>query len=173
LQYGITFDADYLGFDFSIFFQGTGNHYWYPTGGNFAFWGPYSLGYCSFLPKNFLDNVWSKDNPDAYFPKPGSNRASNSRGELGVVNSRYLQNIRYLRLKNLNFGYTIPQKLTHKFGLEKVRIYFSGENLEYWSPIKKNSAFVDPEAAIDRSDAYNNGFYPWQKSYMFGIDITF
>lgn len=173
LQYGITLDADYLGFDFSIFFQGTGNHYWYPTGGNFAFWGPYSLGYCSFLPKNFLDNVWSKDNPDAYFPKPGSNRASNSRGELGVVNSRYLQNIRYLRLKNLNFGYTIPQKLTHKFGLEKVRIYFSGENLEYWSPIKKNSAFVDPEAAIDRSDAYNNGFYPWQKSYMFGIDITF
>ena len=33
---------------FSIFFQGTGNHYWYPTG-NFAFWSPYSLGYCSFL----------------------------------------------------------------------------------------------------------------------------
>lgn len=173
LQYGLTLGFDWLGFDASVFFQGTGNHYWYPDGGSFSFWGPYSLGYCSFMPKNFLDNVWAEDNKDAYFPRPGSNTASNSKAQLGATNDRYLQNIRYLRLKNLTIGYTLPRKATKVVGLEKVRIYFTGENMAYWSPIKKHSLYVDPEAAIDRDGDYNNGFYPWQKSNMFGIDITF
>lgn len=54
-----------------------------------------------------------------------------------------------------------------------VRFYFSGENLCYWSPLKKYTKYIDPEAAIDRSDAYNNAYYPWQKTFMFGVDITF
>ncbi|MCQ2186286.1 MAG: TonB-dependent receptor [Bacteroidales bacterium] len=173
LQYGFTVGLDFLGFDVSAFFQGTGNHYWYPTGSNFAFWGPYSLGYTSFLPKNFLDNVWSPENPDAYFPKAGSNRASNSKGELGTANSRYIQNIRYLRFKNLTVGYSLPKNLLKKAKIGSIRVYFTGENLCYWSPIKKHSKYVDPEAAITRDGDYNNGFYPWQGSYMFGIDITF
>ncbi len=173
LQYGFTLGLDFMGFDVSAFFQGTGNHYWYPTGSNFAFWGPYSLGYTSFLPKNFLDNVWSPENPDAYFPKAGSNRASNSKGELGTANSRYIQNIRYLRFKNLTVGYSLPKGLLEKAKIGSVRVYFTGENLYYWSPIKKHSKYVDPEAAISRDGDYNNGFYPWQGSYMFGIDITF
>ena len=94
-------------------------------------------------------------------------------GPLSKVNDRYLQNIRYLRLKNLTVGYTIPERLTKKIGVDQVRVYFTGENLCYWSPIKKNSVYVDPEAAISRDDAYNNAYYPWQKTYMFGIDITF
>lgn len=173
LQYGFTVGFDFYGFDVSAFFQGTGNHYWYPDGGSFAFWGPYSLGYCSFLPKNFMDNVWTPDNTDAYFPKAGSNRASNSKAELGVVNSRYIQNIRYLRFKNLTVGYSLPKDLLKKAKIGSIRVYFTGENLCYWSPIKKVSKYVDPEAAISRDGDYNNGFYPWQKSYMFGIDITF
>ena len=55
----------------------------------------------------------------------------------------------------------------------KTVSYFTGENLCYWSPLKKHSRYVDPEAAIDRSDAYNNAYYPWQKSFLFGIDVTF
>ena len=56
---------------------------------------------------------------------------------------------------------------------------FSGENLHYWSPLKKNSVYIDPEAALTVVDSsnkvsrYNNAFYPWQRSFMFGIDITF
>ena len=92
------------------------------------------------------------------------------------VNSRYLQNLRYLRLKNVSVGYTVPK--TEKIGIEKLRIYFSGENLAYWSPFKKHSRYIDPEAAFDRLSSgsptrYNNAFYPWQKTFMFGIDITF
>ena len=176
LQYGITAGFDYLGIDFSIFLQGTGNHYWYPNDESMAFWGPYSRPYCTYLPYDFLDNVWSEENPDAYFPRPRAYAAFTSGAPLANVNNRYLQNLRYLRLKNLSVGYTVPK--TEKIGIEKLRIYFSGENLAYWSPFKKHSRYIDPEAAFDRTSdgsttRYNNAFYPWQKTFMFGIDITF
>jgi hypothetical protein len=100
--------------------------------------------------------------------------AYNGSGQLRRVNTRYLQNLRYIRFKNLSVGYTIPKQLTTRIGIEKVRVYFTGENLAYWSPFKKNSVYIDPEAAsVGRSGSYNRFFYPWQKSYMFGIDITF
>ena len=176
LQYGITAGFDYLGIDFSIFLQGTGNHYWYPNDESMAFSGPYSRPYCTYLPYDFLDNVWSEENPDAYFPRPRAYAAFTSGAPLANVNNRYLQNLRYLRLKNLSVGYTVPK--TEKIGIEKLRIYFSGENLAYWSPFKKHSRYIDPEAAFDRTSGgsttrYNNAFYPWQKTFMFGIDITF
>ncbi len=178
LQYGFTLAFDYLGFDVSAFFQGTGNHYWYPNGESMAFWGPYSRPYCSFIADDFLDHVWAEDNTDAYFPRPRAYSAYTSGAYLANVNDRYLQNIRYLRFKNLTVGYTVPQNATRKIGIEKVRVYFSGENLAYWSPFKQHSKYIDPEAAFDRkSDGsltrYNNAFYPWQKTMMFGVDITF
>lgn len=177
LHYGLTTSFSFAGFDFSIFFEGTGNHYWYPSKQNYAFWGPYSYGYPTFLAKNFLDNCWSEDNPDAYFPRPRANVASNGAAELGRVNDRYIQNIRYTRLKNLTVGYELPSKLISHVGVEKARIYFSGENLAYWSPLAKYTKHLDPESAFDRDgdsgSDLNNGAYPWQKTIMFGIDITF
>ena len=178
LQYGFTLAFDYLGFDVSAFFQGTGNHYWYPNGESMAFWGPYSRPYCSFIADDFLDHVWAEDNTDAYFPRPRAYSAYTSGAYLANVNDRYLQNIRYLRFKNLTVGYTVPQTATRKIGIEKVRVYFSGENLAYWSPFKQHSKYIDPEAAFDRKSSgsltrYNNAFYPWQKTMMFGVDITF
>ena len=175
LQYGFTLTADYMGFDFSAFFQGTGNHYWYPAGMNYMFWGPYSYSYASFIQRDFIDRVWSEENPDTYFPRPRAYSATG--GELSKVNSRYLQNIRYLRFKNLTVGYTLPARLTRKVGLEQLRLYFSGENLAYWSPLKKYTRYLDPESAYTRysgsASAYDGVSYPWQKTYMFGIDITF
>jgi TonB-linked SusC/RagA family outer membrane protein len=171
-SYGINASIKWMGFDASIFFQGTGNHYWYPNAQMMPFWGPYSYSYVSFLEPNFLDKVWAEDNTDSYFPR--ARAYSSSGGYLSKVNDRYLQNIRYLRLKNLTVGYTIPTNATKKIGVEQIRVYFSGENLAYWSPIKKNSAYVDPEAAIKRSnEVYDNAFYPWSKTIMFGVDITF
>lgn len=170
-SYGISASAQWNGFDVSAFFQGTGNHYWYPAGQSMPFWGPYSYPYLSFLQKDFLADVWTAENTDAYFPRAMAYSASG--GVLSNVNDRYLQNLRYLRFKNLTVGYTLPQSWTGKARIESVRIYFTGENLCYWSRLKKHSRYVDPEAAIDRSDAYNNAYYPWQKSFLFGIDVTF
>ena len=185
LHYGITAAFDWAGIDFSIFFEGTGNHYWYPDNLSTPFWGPFSYGYTTFLQKDFLKQCWSEDNTDAYFPRPRTYIASNSSGELGVVNDRYLQNLRYLRLKNVTVGYTLPKNWTKKIWLEQVRFYFSGENLAYWSPLKKHTLYIDPEAAYTRTtgnteasssdDAAvrNQGYYPWPSTFMFGIDITF
>ena len=171
LSYGFTASVSWYGFDASVFFQGTGNHYWYPTGQAMQFWGPYSYPYLTFLQEDFLDEVWAEDNPDAYFTRPMAYSATS--GPLSKVNDRYLQNIRYMRLKNLTVGYTVPVRLSKKIGIEQARIYFSGENLCYWSPLKKHTKYIDPEAALDRSDAYNNAYYPWSKTFMFGLDITF
>lgn len=170
-SYGINASVRWSGFDTSVFFQGTGNHYWYPSGQSMQFWGPYSYPYLTYLQKDFLKDVWSEDNPDAYFTRPMAYSATS--GPLSKVNDRYLQNLRYLRLKNLTVGYTIPASLTKKAGIELVRFYFSGENLCSWSPLSKHTKYIDPEAAIDRNDAYNNAYYPWQKTFMFGVDITF
>lgn len=171
LSYGFNASVSWYGFDASVFFQGTGNHYWYPTGQAMQFWGPYSYPYLTFLQEDFLDEVWAEDNPDAYFTRPMAYSATS--GPLSKVNDRYLQNIRYMRLKNLTVGYTVPVRLSKKIGIEQARIYFSGENLCYWSPLKKHTKYIDPEAALDRSDAYNNAYYPWSKTFMFGLDITF
>ena len=174
LHYGFQLGFSWAGFDVSAFFEGTGNHYWYPAGLNFNFWGPYSYGYPTFLEKNFLDKCWSEDNPDAYFPRPRSNVSSNSEGELHRVNDRYIQNVRYLRFKNLTIGYELPKKLINKIGFEQIRLFVSGENLAYWSPITKVTKHLDPESCYSRSDSnLDNAAYPWQKTFMVGVDITF
>ncbi len=178
LSYGITAGIRYCGFDVSAFFQGTGNHYWYPGGWVMSFWGSYGQPYSSFLPKDFLQNCWSEDNPDAYFPRPRSNISTGGYLRQACANDRYLQNIRYLRFKNLTVGYTLPENWTKKICLDNVRVYFSGENLCYWSPLKKNTKYLDPERAFTRAEntddsALDNCYYPWQKTFMFGLDITF
>ena len=174
LSYGATFSMDYMGFDLSAFFQGTGNHYWYPPRFCFPFWGPYSNPMQSFMRRDFLNDVWDYDNTDAYFPRARGYVAEISGGYLNRTNSRYLQNCRYLRLKNLTIGYTLPAKISKKAGIEKVRVYFSGENLTCWSPLFKHCSFLDPEAiAHDDSESYGRSFYPWQKTFMFGIDVQF
>lgn len=171
-SYGINASIRWYGFDASVFLQGTGNHYWYPHGRAQGFWGSYSYPYLSYLPKDFLGKVWAEDNPDSYFPR--ARAYSTTGGYLSKVNDRYLQNLRYLRLKNLTVGYTIPVKITRKAGIDQIRVYFSGENLCYWSPLKKNTKYIDPEAAFSRdNDAYNYAHYPWPKTFMFGIDVTF
>lgn len=172
LSYGINASVRWFGFDASVFFQGTGNHYWYPTGQAMGFWGPYSYPYLTYLQKDFLKDVWAEDNTDAYFTRPMAYSATS--GPMSYVNDRYLQNIRYMRLKNLTVGYTVPVSLTKKIGIDQIRVYFSGENLCYWSPLKKRTKYVDPEAAFNRSSGVdNNAYYPWQKTCTFGVDITF
>ena len=94
LQYGFNANVRFFGFDVSAFFQGTGNHYWYPHGHSMPFWGSYSYPYLSFMPADFREKIWSEDNPNAYFPRPMA-YASTS-GTLQFVNDRYLQNLRYL-----------------------------------------------------------------------------
>ena len=167
-NYGVNLNASWNGFDLAVFFQGIGKMDWYPAGDARSFWFLYARPYQTFFPRNFQDDCWSEDNPDAYYPRPRGYVAMNATRPLGVTNDRYLQNIGYLRLKNLTFGYTLPEKLTKKVSISKLRLYFTGENLFYWAP-GLHGKFVDPEMAMTGGQMR---LYPWQKSFIFGIDIT-
>ena len=70
---------------------------------------------------------WTEENPDAYFPRMKAYVAENTDRECGVVQTRYLQNAAYMRLKNLTVGYTLPKVLLNKIGIERLRIFFSGD----------------------------------------------
>ena len=169
-QYGINLGANWLGFDFAVFLQGVGRVDWYPAPDARAFWGLYARPFSSFIPADFLSKIWSEDNPNSYFPRPRGYIAMKDGRALGTVNDRYLQNVGYCRLKNLTVGYTIPEKLLRKAKISQLRVYFSGENLGYASELKKGSRYVDPEQAMTDG---NLSVYPWQKTFMFGIDLTF
>lgn len=170
-QYGLTLTAGYMGFDLSVFFQGVGHQDWYPPVYCHSFWFNYNQASQTFVPKNWLDNVWSEDNTDAYYPRPRCDIGNVGGTEITTVNDRYLQNIGYCRLKNLTLGYTLPEKFIRNLPVENLRVYFTGENLGYVSPLKKVNKYMDPEQAA--TEAYLGFLYPWQKSFILGIDITF
>ena len=165
-----------MGFDISAFFHGIGRRDWYPAANqaSFDFWGPYAFPPTSFIHKDFYSNCWSEDNRNAYFPRPRGYNAY-SGGALGEKNDRYLQNLAYLRLKNLTIGYTVPENLTRKIGISRARIYFSGENLCYWSPLKKHNKTIDPElAGSSGTNKANSGTgYAYPKTLSIGVDISF
>ena len=168
--YGLNLGFSYRGFDLSVFLQGVGHIDWYPAANAMLFWGPYARPYATFLPKNFHKMYWSENNPDAYFPRPrGYVALRDANRELTAVNDRYLQNVAYCRLKNLTVGYTLPASWTDKVGIESVRLYFTGDNLAYLAP-GLHSEYIDPEQAVKGGSLR---VYSWQKTFMFGIDITF
>lgn len=176
--YSFNFGGDWMGFDLSVMFQGVGYQNWYPGSNACLFWGPYARPFQSFIPTDFLSNIWSESNTDAYFPRPRGYVAFAGDGgsrELTVVNTKYLQNVGYLRLKSLIFGYSLPKKWMDKIKIEKIRIYFSGENLFTVSPLK--SRYIDP-AQAGSTTSWSNGRtdangYPFNRTYSFGVDITF
>jgi hypothetical protein len=166
-NYNFRIGFEYFGFDFSMFWQGVGRRDWYPTNEATTFWGPYSRPYQGLIPEGFMNLVWSEDNPDAYFPRYRAYEALGTQNSLGQANDRYLQNIGYLRFKNLTIGYTLP---CWKKVFSEFRIYFSGENLWYTSPMKKYCKTIDPESAAALTQAITYGF---SKSFTFGLTATF
>jgi hypothetical protein len=174
-SYGINAGFNWGNFDLSVMFQGIGKQQWYPGNNADKFWGPFSRPYYSFVDKDFLSDVWTPENPNAYFPKLRGYEALNDRGELNVKNDKYLQDLAYIRLKNLTIGFSMPETLLKKIKLSKVRVYLSGENLFTFTKLRSN--YIDPEQA---AGDYNNStadpnarVYPFSKLYSFGLDVSF
>lgn len=174
-NFNIALGGSWNHMDVSVFIQGIGHQDWYPNPNAAGFWGPYSRPYATFIPSDFLSKVWSEDNPNAYFPRPrGYIALSASNRSLGVENNKYLQNLMYVRLKNVTVGYTLPGNLAKKVGLSDVRVYFSGENMFTYTTLE--SDYIDPEQA-SASNTYKTSssdakIYPWAMTFTFGLDIS-
>ncbi|QRR01027.1 TonB-dependent receptor [Dyadobacter sandarakinus] len=168
-RYGINLGASWNGFDISALAQGILRRHWYPGSNADKFWGPYSRPYYSFIPREFEKDVWTPENQDAYFPLLRGYTALNGGGDLQARNDRYIQNIGYLRLKNVVIGYTIPPAITKKVRIPNARVYVSGENLLTYTPLR--SKYIDPEQ-FD-GDATNGRTYPLSKTFSAGLSINF
>ncbi|MCG6186176.1 TonB-dependent receptor [Maribellus maritimus] len=108
----------------------------------------------------WADDVWTPDNPDAKYPRV----IGSSWYESGTGNqSFWIKNGAYLRLKNLNIGYAIPQSWISGFKISSAQVFFNGTNLFVLSAMTE---FHDPE-----QDTYDS--YPLMKSFTFGLDIKF
>ncbi len=168
-NYALKGDFSWYGVDISVFFQGVGKLSWMPNGNCIYFWGPYSYHRPTFIPTDFLEKCWSEEpganNSKAIFPRKRGRIATTSNL---VTSDFYLQNAAYLRLKNLTVGYTLPIKSK---AIEKARIYFSGENLFYLSPLRRATKYIDPEVAT--TSISEDCTYPYSKTFSFGVDITF
>lgn len=173
-NYSMRFDFNWNNFDLSLFFQGVGKRDWYPSANNedvygaTRFWNLYSYTIMSFISKDYKDNIWTEDNPDGYFPRLRPIQTYGG-GPLAQTNDRYLQKVNYLRLKNITFGYTVPLKNSF---ISSCRVYFAGENLYYWSPIKRWSKAVDPELAV-ATGIYTNGSGTTGTGYTMPLTLTF
>lgn len=162
-NYSFSLDADWNGFDFRAFFQGVGKKDYMPGPGDLYFWGIYSQPWTN-VTKGNMDH-WTPETPDAYFPRPKAYVAEQTDKECGVAQTKYLQNAAYLRLKNLTVGYTLPQSLTQKFLVSRLRVFFTGENLFTISALDDHYK-IDPEGL-------GGGMYPLQRSYSFGLNVSF
>lgn len=153
-RYGFNISADWKGFDLGIFFQGVGKR---------DLMLPYTFkwqyGSMWQVPTAVGNDYWREDNAGGWLPVA---RFNGSRA-LGQNQTRYLLDASYLRLKSLSFGYTLPVSLTKQWGIQKCRVYFTGENL---LTFKHTPEGFDPEL----DDPYK---YPQQKSLALGLNVVF
>lgn len=164
--YGFGVSLGHKGFDFSVFFQGLGRE---------SFWidatSAYSTKYNKYgtapfvnngqLLKAYSDSHWSEDNRDIYALYPRYSAYENHNNT--QVSTWWMRDGSFVRLKQMEFGYTLPQKLTNKIHIDNLRIYFQGNNLLCWSKFK----LWDPELA---GEGFN---YPIQRTFNIGVNVTF
>jgi len=155
--YGLTLTAEYKGFDLNVLLQGT-------SGANRYFYGEFYEGptYEVFSGIHFRDR-WTEQNQDGNAKVPRL-EAANERN-MSTYNSFFLKNISYLRLKNLQIGYTLPGNIVEKLMVDNVRIYVSGSNLLTFSGLDQG---LDPESNSGRPTDYLPS-----KVFNFGINVVF
>lgn len=166
-NFGFDITADWKGFDLSVFLQGVGKRDYFQ--GSFYFWGADNTGRWNSMGLVQHEDYFRNDpnhplglNTDGYYPRPLWGTGKNQQ-----VQTRYLQNAAYLRLKNLQLGYSLPSSLVQKAGMSKVRLFVSGQNL---LTITKMTTLFDPETIGGNS---RGNVYPLTKVYSFGLNVTF
>lgn len=157
LNYSFNLSASWKGFDVAAMFQGVSGMKSYVSG-----WGVLPFVQGTPPTTDWLDR-WTPENPSTTMPR--IYWGGNAPQKITRASTFYLQDASYLRLKNLVFGYTIPSKITHQIGIDRLRVYFSGDNLF----TSTNFKGLDPE----RAGSGDLVQYPQNKIYSFGVNVTF
>jgi TonB-linked SusC/RagA family outer membrane protein len=156
-SYGLNIDVKFKNFDLSIFLQGIGKRTLFR-------YGEYSMPWSDWWrqpPLFYYGNTWNEDRPDASYPRLSHGNIRHWNYQPSTLQE---VNAAYIRLKNLQIGYTLPGTLLSRISVTKARVYFSGFDL--WEKHNVKGGW-DPESSI-------NGFnYPFQRLYSFGLDVTF
>jgi TonB-linked SusC/RagA family outer membrane protein len=171
--FGLTATFNYSNFDLSIFFQGSyGNKIYSQVNQDIeGFYRPFNLT------KRVYDQRWHGEGTSNTMPLVSWNQAANNILE---PSSRFLQDASYVRLKNVQLGYTIPFKVTSKANIKSVRIYFTSENLLTFTKFTG----LDPEMHVSNNvnaEQYKGdvaagidwGTYPTARSFIFGLNLSF
>jgi TonB-linked SusC/RagA family outer membrane protein len=163
---GADINLDWRGFDFRGFLQGVlKRDIWQ---GSYFFWGAtnnmwWSTGLVEHADYFRADaNHPLGQNLDSYYPRPNFSTNKNQQTQ-----TRYLQDASYIRLKNIQLGYTLPANITNKLAIQKLRFYISGENVFTKTKMAK---MFDPETVDGGS---GGSVYPLSKVYAAGLSLTF
>ncbi|MFD2595376.1 SusC/RagA family TonB-linked outer membrane protein [Sphingobacterium griseoflavum] len=159
-KYSFAFNlgADYKGFDLAVMLQGVAGVSGY-LNSNAGF----GLSNSATIQRWQFDERWTSENPDRNAGYPRMQMDFNTTPN-AVTSSFWLLNGRYLRLKNVQLGYTLPKDAANKIGLGNLRMYVNGENLHTWSGYRPG---WDPE--INTGGAY----YPILQNFTFGVNVNF
>ena len=164
INYGVSFGFDYKGFDISTLWQGVAKVKTLLTGRLVQPFGTFGSSPID----DHLDR-WTPDgnNPDARFPRMSFNTSYNY-----DKSSWWVFNTSFLKLRNVQLGYTLPSAIAGKIKMSKVRVYISGENLLTISPFK----IIDPETVTEGDPFFGfggYGAYPTTRRFLAGISLTF
>ncbi|MDR1601906.1 MAG: TonB-dependent receptor [Tannerella sp.] len=155
--YGLTLSADYRNFDAVIILQGLGGHK--QRLGSYQGYAFYNSGQIQAWQ---ADNRWTEENPDRNAAYPKLTSLNDNAGTI-MTSTYWIRNASFLRAKNIQIGYSLPQSMLEKIKLSQFRVFFSGQNL-----FCINSSYPgwDPEIS-------SGNFYPVTATYTFGLNIKF
>lgn len=174
-SFNINASASWKGFDVRVFFEGIAKRdLWIDSP---VFWGfpSNSNVWQSAVNDYHVDNSWSENNTNAYYPLPSYS------GRSKQTQTKYLQNGAYIRLKDLTISYTIPKAWISTVGIEQLKVFASGQNLWVGTKLFK---YLDPDIVSTRqSNSKDNKLvgnltsdgkaYPFSRTFSFGINLTF
>ncbi|NDV77987.1 TonB-dependent receptor [Dysgonomonas sp. 511] len=163
LMFGIPFGIQYKNFDMSILLQGATNTSVLLNGAAVYDFPQFDQDKRGKVKKMHLDRWTPETASTAKYPALHMGTHNNNK----TNSSLFLYDAKYLRLKNIEIGYNLPLKFLKKYNLQQVRIYAQGLNLLTWDGLK--DVDIDPETKSGDGASW----YPIQKVFNFGIDITF
>ena len=164
--FGINLGAEYKGFDFSMLLQGVAKAKGMLTRyAGYAFYGEGNIQ------KWMMEGCWNVQQDNRYPDYPRLEvLTSNAEGNNYLTSDFWILNASYLRIKNIQVGYTLPTKLIQKFAASNLRVYVSLDNPFTFKSYRKG---WDPENSTE-DELYNNGtYYPILSTYSFGVTLNF